>query len=189
MRRALIALSLPALLLAACGGADSYDADDIDVVGAAETPTTTVLDTQEVADAVEDRRGSRMIGEWTQDTNITMSAAGQSFTIMNGQVEYERDGTSSIEAMLVVDGLPDGENSYRIELDGTYVLNGSELTETFTGAEVEPVMASAKTRTIAAAIQTALAAAGPTSSVVVRADEDMLVRRVDALGATLRYTR
>lgn len=192
MRHFLITLTLPAALLAACGGADSYDAvdaDDVAVVGADQTPTTTVLDTDDVAETVEDRRAENMVGTWMQDTNFTMTAAGQTFTIMNGEVEYDADGTSEIEAMLIIDGLPDGENSYRIELDGTYALQGSALTETFTEAEVEPVVANAKTRTIATAIEQALAASGTTESVVVRADEDVLVRRVDALGATLRYTR
>ena len=198
MRFALSAV-LAASLLAACGGSDDAARDVRDtadrVAADTERMTERAGDSMErMADRASDTAADMaqaarlMVGEWNQDTNIAMSAAGQSFTIMNGTADYDADGTSEIEAMLVVDGLPGNENTYRIELDGEYTLNGKRLTERFTAAEVTPINATAKTNTIAKAIQTALGGAGETTSTVVSIDDGVLVRNVPGVGE-LRYTK
>ncbi|MGB3455146.1 MAG: hypothetical protein WBG08_11060 [Litorimonas sp.] len=183
------ALTLPLLLstglLVACGGTDTPEtiAVDDDATVVVDTDLNASADMDDTMTAAE-----LMIGEWNQETSFEMTVGGNTFTIMNGEAEYETDGTSEIEAMLIVSGQPDGQNSYEIDLDGTYVLTGDTLTERFTAAEVEPVVANDTTRAIAAAIQEALAGTGPTSSTVVSIDEDMLIRRVEGLGE-LRYSR
>ncbi|MEM7728050.1 MAG: hypothetical protein AAF311_02125 [Pseudomonadota bacterium] len=188
MRTLALPLLLSTGLLVACGGTDTPEPvildDDATVV------VDTDLDTAEADMDVEETMSAAemMIGEWNQETPFEMTVGDNSFTIMNGEAEYEADGTSEIEAMLIVSGQPDGQNSYEIDLDGTYELNGDVLTERFTSAEVEPVVSDDTTRMIAQAIQAALAGTGPTSSTVVSIDEDMLVRRVEGLGE-LRYSR
>ena len=180
--RFMISALLGASLLAACGGNDTVDDAVRDVDRAAERTVDRV-------DAAADRAADAMrmmVGEWNQETPFEMSAAGQTFTIMNGEAEYNADGTSEIEAMLVVAGLPDGENTFEIELDGTYSLNGNTLTERFTGAEVEPVGSASSAA--ADAIQKALAGAGTTTSTVTSIDDGMLVRNVPGIGE-LRYSK
>ncbi|MGB6229709.1 MAG: hypothetical protein WBF53_06230 [Litorimonas sp.] len=164
--------------LAACGG--STEPETVDPVVVAENDVVETVDTMTPA--------QMMVGEWNQETAFEMTSSEYGFTIMNGEVEYDADGTSEIEAMLIVNGLEDGENSYEIDLDGTYTLSGETLTERFTAAEVEPVTANDKTRTIAQAIEDALAGAGETTSTVVSIDETTLVRRVPGLGE-LRYSK
>lgn len=178
--RSTLTLLLGASLLAACGDSatDTYnDVETVDPVPAATVEDTTAATAAEL-----------MIGEWNQETPFTMTVGDNSFTIMNGEAEYDADGTSEIEAMLIVGGLADGENSYEIELDGTYSLSGDTLTETFTAAEVEPVSANDTTRAVAQAIEDALGTAGTTTSTVVSIDDAMLVRTVPGLGE-LRYSR
>lgn len=187
MTRLALTLLLSAGALSACG--DTTPPPPAEPVATVSTPEPDMDRTRvEVPTQVVSMDAQMLVGEWTQETPFEMTSGDRSFTIMNGWVEYDEDGTSEIDAMLIVDGQPDGANSYRIEIEGFYTLVGDALTETFTEAEVEPITASDTTNTIADSIEDALEMAGATPSILVSVDEDMLVKDVEGIGE-IRYTR
>jgi hypothetical protein len=177
---ALIALSiLGAATLAACGETVRTDLPQ-EPVRIATLPAPQ-------ADA-EPTAAELLAGTWKQETPFQMRSNRQTFTIMNGEVEYAPDGTSEIEAVLVVDGQPDGRNTYELEMDSRWTLADGAMTETFTDVEVEPVGQSERAEDIALAVQKALDDAGPTPSTIVSLTDDALLREVGDLGQIL-YSR
>jgi hypothetical protein len=179
-----LALLMGTSLLVACGGADTTS--ETTPVTTDTTLSAPVADTP--VQTAQTDYAELMAGEWKQQTSFSMTAGDQAFTIMNGETEYDADGTFETEAMLIVDGLDGGVNSYEIELDGTWSLAGDQLSETFTAAEVDAVVDNETTASVADAIRSALGGAGTTTSTVVSINDDMIVRDVPGVGE-LTYTR
>ena len=183
MRRLALTLLLSAGALSACSD---------NATSPVETVTTTEPETQQYSTdtsaEIVSMDAQMIVGEWSQETPFEMTSDDQTFTIMNGWVEYDDDGESEIDAMLVVDGQPDGMNSYRIEIEGFYTVVGDALTETFTSAEVEPVSDSETTRAIAESIENAIEIAGATPSIISSINDTMLVKDVEGIGE-IRYTK
>ena len=184
-----LALTLPLTLLLSAGALSACSEPTTPPADPVPTPEPEAEMTNiDMPTEIVSIDAQMMVGDWSQETPFEMTSGDQTFTIMNGWIEYDDDGTSEVDAMLVVDGQPDTSSNYRIEIEGFYTLVGDALTETFTSAEVEPVINNDTSQTIAAAIEDALEMAGATPSIVDRVDEQMLIKDVEGIGQ-IRYSR
>lgn len=126
-----------------------------------------------------------LIGEWDMAEPVVMTQAGQTMTLRDGETEYKSDGTTEGEVVMEM-----GEMAFKIETTGTYTLNGMQLTEKTTNAEVEVVGGeSDMANQIAAAIKQQSAAGTASTSTIQSIDKDRLVINEPTTGMTMTFDR
>lgn len=130
-----------------------------------------------------------LLGEWDQSAPISITQDGQTVVISNGEIEFDKDGTSEGKALMTITTLPEPINAYQITADSTYVLADSVLTETIVSAKVTPVGDVEQAAQLSEMMQAGMMQAPVTSSTIVSIDNETMVIRENESGAEITYKR
>ncbi len=110
-----------------------------------------------------------LIGEWEMSEPVTITQGGQTITMRDGEVEYNKDGTTEGEMVVQM-----GEMSFKIESTGTYTLDGMTLTEKATTAEVTTDSSEGIAEQVRAALQNQVVNTPATSTTITSITKDRL---------------
>ena len=132
-----------------------------------------------------------LIGAWEQDGIINAGAPGQGVSIENARVVYNKDGSSTYNAELVISqaGTPQDLSRFRLDADVDWVLEETVLTRTLGEMRVSPTADTEQAREAAAAYQQGLAGSPPAVFIVQSVDKSALELLDPDTGETLRFRR
>lgn len=130
-----------------------------------------------------------ILGEWEQSAPISMTQQGQTIIFTDGELEYKKDGTTDGENVMTLQGVPEAMASYKMDVQGTYVIDGDVITDTMSGGTVTPMGDSDEAAQLASQMQAMLTQTPPSKSTIVTLTEDTLVLREMTTGTEITYKR
>ena len=130
-----------------------------------------------------------LIGTWQQQGEIP--SADGSVVLSEGTVSYAADGTSRMDAVMVVNAppLPATDQRYRMRADVTWTLDETVLTRSLGTITLSPETETEQSRDIAAQYQAALNASPPARYIVEQLDDSSMALLDPDNGNTIRYKR